>query len=69
MEWDVFVFFFIVVRNSIKTFETSKEAEYIKWAFYLMENATHAAISGHIAATLLQRRGVHNNEAAKRNFN
>ena len=34
-----------------------------------MENATQAAISGHIAATLLQRRGVHNNEADKRNFN
>ena len=33
------------------------------------ENATQAAISGHMSATLLQRRGVHNNEAAKRNFN
>ena len=42
------------------------------WSFsqrITKENATQAAISGHMSATLLQRRGVHNNEAAKRNFN
>ena len=42
---------------------------YVPNSDFLMENATQAAISGHLAATLLQRRGAHNNEAAKRNFN
>ena len=35
----------------------------------IKEKATQADISGHISATLLQRRRVHNNEADKRNFN